>query len=103
LAWKTVVKEKNRGGLGIGFVLAKNKAFLFKWIWKLGCDDKANWANLIRKKYKPSFSNELPQFSKRFSVTLRCIYSTTTSNDQDNTLMRNSYKLQIGKGNQVKF
>jgi hypothetical protein len=29
------VKEKYKGRLGIGFVLAKNKALLFKWIWKL--------------------------------------------------------------------
>jgi hypothetical protein len=99
LAWKTVVKEKDRGGLGIGFVLAKNKALLFKWIWKLGCDDKASWADLIREKYKPSFSNGLPQFSKRLSVTWKGIYSTITSNDQDSTLIRNSCKLQTEKGN----
>ena len=32
LAWETVVKEKNRGGLGVGTILAKNKALFFKWI-----------------------------------------------------------------------
>ena len=96
-----MVKEKNKGGLGVESVLAKNKALIFKRIWKLGCDDKASWADLIREKYKPSFSNELPQFCKRLSVTWRGIYSTITSNGQDNTLMRNSYKLQMGNDNQV--
>jgi hypothetical protein len=32
LAWETVAKEKDRGGLGVGTVSAKNKALLFKWI-----------------------------------------------------------------------
>jgi hypothetical protein len=42
LAWETVAKEKDRGGLGVGTVSAKNKALLFKWIWKLGSNDKAS-------------------------------------------------------------
>jgi hypothetical protein len=49
LAWKTVVKEKDKGRLSIGSVLAKNKALLFKWIWKLWCNDKARWADYIRE------------------------------------------------------
>jgi len=27
------VKEKDRGGLGAGTILAKTKALLFKWFW----------------------------------------------------------------------
>jgi hypothetical protein len=30
--WLGVVKEKDREGLGVGIILAKNKALLFKWI-----------------------------------------------------------------------
>jgi hypothetical protein len=42
LAWEIVVKEKDRGDFGVGTILAKNKALLFKWIWKLGSNDKAS-------------------------------------------------------------
>jgi hypothetical protein len=61
-------RKKDRGRLGIEFVLTKNKTLLFKRIWKLGCNDKANGANFTREKYKPSFSNGVSQFSKRISV-----------------------------------
>jgi hypothetical protein len=33
LAWEIVVKEKDRGGLSAGTILAKTRALLFKWIW----------------------------------------------------------------------
>jgi hypothetical protein len=36
------VKEEDRGGLGVRTVKAKIKALLFKWIWKLGFNDKAS-------------------------------------------------------------
>jgi hypothetical protein len=65
--WLGKLWSKKKIGEGLVMGLSwqkKNKALLFKWIWKLGCDDKAS-ADLIRKKYKPSFSNGLPQFSKR--------------------------------------
>jgi hypothetical protein len=42
LAWESVVKEEDRGGLGVRTVKAKNKALLFKWIWKVGFNDKAS-------------------------------------------------------------
>jgi hypothetical protein len=36
LAWETVVKEKDRGGLGVGTILAKNKAFFFQVDLEIG-------------------------------------------------------------------
>ncbi|KAJ6860031.1 hypothetical protein NC651_036384 [Populus alba x Populus x berolinensis] len=79
-AWKIVAKEKDGGELGIGSVLAKTKA----WIWKLGCNDTTSWTDFIRGKCRPSFNNGLP-----YSIN---------SQDQDNTLMRDSCKLQMRKG-----
>ena len=32
LAWDTVARENDRGGLGVGNISVKNKALLFKWI-----------------------------------------------------------------------
>jgi hypothetical protein len=55
-----VAKEKDRGGLGVGTVSAKNKALLFKWIWKLGSNDKASWADFIKEKCRPKFINGVP-------------------------------------------
>jgi len=67
LAWDTVAKEKDRGGLGAGNISAKNKALLFKWIWKLGSNDKASWVDFIKAKYRPQFINGMPTFKKKLS------------------------------------
>ncbi|KAK2638855.1 hypothetical protein Ddye_026650 [Dipteronia dyeriana] len=50
--WKDVCKRKDKGGLGIGRILQKNKAFLVKWIWRFGKEDKALWRKVICSKYK---------------------------------------------------
>lgn len=42
LARESMVKEEDRGGLGVRTILAKNQALLFNWIWKLGFNDKAS-------------------------------------------------------------
>jgi hypothetical protein len=59
------MKEKDRGGLGVGTILAKNNTLLFKWIWKLGSNDKASWTNFIKGKYRPKFINGVPRFRKK--------------------------------------
>jgi hypothetical protein len=48
-----VATEKDKGGLDVGNISAKNKALLFKWIWKLRSNDKASWADFIKAKYRP--------------------------------------------------
>jgi len=35
VSWNLVVREKIRGGLRVGSLAGKNKALLFKWIWRL--------------------------------------------------------------------
>jgi hypothetical protein len=101
LAWDIVAKEKDKGGLGVGNISAKNKALLFKWIWKLGSNDKASWADFIKEKYSPKFINGMPQFRKKLSWIWRGISSTITSMDLDSTLIRVGCKLKMGNGNHV--
>jgi len=103
LAWDTVAKEKDRGGLGVGNILAKNKALLFKWIWKLGSNDKASWADFIKEKYSPQFINGMPKFRKKLLRIWLGISSTITSTDLDSSLIRAGCKLKMGNGNHVNF
>jgi hypothetical protein len=98
-----VAKEKDRGGLGAGNISAKNKALLFKWIWKLGSNDKASWVDFIKAKYRPQFINGMPTFKKKLSGIWQGIKSTITNSDLDSSLIRDGCKLKIGNGNYVKF
>jgi len=103
LAWDTVAKEKDKGSLGVRNISAKNEALLFKWIWKLGSNDKASWADFIKAKYRPQFKNGMPTFKKKISGIWRGISSTITSSDIDISLIRDGCKLKMGNGNHVKF
>ena len=37
--WKNVCKPKNKGGLGVGNLLKKNKTLCFKWLWSFQQND----------------------------------------------------------------
>jgi hypothetical protein len=98
-----VAKEKDWGSLGVRNKSIKNKAFLFKWIWKLGSNDKVSWADFIKEKYSPQFINGMPKFRKKLSRIWRGINSTITSTDLDSSLIRAGCKLKMGNGNHVNF
>ena len=73
--WQIVMRDKCKGGLGIGSLLAKNKAMLFKWVQRLGTPNTSLWKDYICKKYAPIFTNGLPTFSQRLTGVWRGIMS----------------------------
>jgi len=58
VAWNAIVKGKKKSsGLGVGSVYLKNKALLFKWLWRLGDCNPEGWQDFISRKYQPSCVN----------------------------------------------
>ena len=51
VSWKVVGRAKNKGGLGIGRLKEKNKALLFKWLWRFPLEQDEIWTKVIRSKY----------------------------------------------------
>lgn len=49
--WDSITKAKKVGGLGVKSLIALNRAFLGKWIWRFGLEDKALWHRVVRWKY----------------------------------------------------
>jgi len=41
--WEVVMKHKSKGGLGIGDIVSKNAALLFKWWWRFVTEEGALW------------------------------------------------------------
>jgi len=51
VAWNTVIKEKESGGLGIRSMRQLNSAFLMKLGWRLKTEPATLWTRLLREKY----------------------------------------------------
>ena len=49
--WKMVVRAKIKGGLGIGLVKERNKALLFKWLWRFPLEQESLWTKVIKSKF----------------------------------------------------
>jgi len=45
--WETLCKPRGEGGLGIKNIKLFNKAFLAKWKWRLGIDEKGLWKDVL--------------------------------------------------------
>jgi len=41
IKWEVVQRPKDQGGLGVGDLLIKNVALLFKWWWRYSCEEGA--------------------------------------------------------------
>jgi len=52
------MRDKKKGGLGIGSLMSKNRALLFKLIWRLSSPSSALWKSLIINLYRPDFDME---------------------------------------------
>ena len=51
VAWSTIELPKNLGGLGVGNLLHRNIAILFKWWWRYLSEPNALWHKVIQAKY----------------------------------------------------
>jgi len=46
--WEMVMKQKNKGGLGVGDLVSKNAALLFKWWWRFASEEGALWKAVVQ-------------------------------------------------------
>ena len=96
--WSVVVRDKDRGGLGIGSLIAKNKTMFFKWIWRLSLPSNELWKKMMFNKFKPVFENGFPIFSRRLSCIWRDITSLMTSTDSVSSALANNCRFIVGNG-----
>ena len=47
VAWKVILAEKEKGGLGVGSLSSLNLSLLAKWIWRFKRDPNTLWRNVI--------------------------------------------------------
>ncbi|CAL5398240.1 unnamed protein product [Camellia sinensis] len=49
--WEVVSLPRNKGGLAIGNVVARNIALLSKWLWRFPLESESLWHSIIKSKY----------------------------------------------------
>ncbi|GMP70607.1 hypothetical protein CsSME_00029396 [Camellia sinensis var. sinensis] len=49
--WETVSLSRAKGGLTIGNIVARNIAFLGKWLWRFPLESESLWCSVIKSKY----------------------------------------------------
>jgi len=61
MSWIIVTLPKRIGGLGIESLRDKNKALLYKWLWRLGLEDTSLWKEVVKFIHNINYSSFLPQ------------------------------------------
>jgi len=50
--WEIVQQHKDRGGLGVGDIVVKNSALLFKWWWRYANEEDPLWKRVVQSIHK---------------------------------------------------
>ena len=67
IAWKMVVRPKNKGGLGIGRLKENNKALLLKWFWRFPLEQDSIWTKVIKSKFDLQSNRWDAGFASRYT------------------------------------
>lgn len=104
VAWARLELPKLLGGLGVGNLLHRNLALLFKWHWRFLTEPKALWRNIIADKYGygPNFSHN--DFSiPRVGGPWKQICKTILNNPITKQFGTRSIRKTVGRGNSTLF
>ena len=61
VSWATVTLPKSIEGLGIGSLRDKNKALLYKWLWRFGSEESSLWKEVIKFIHNTNCSSLMTQ------------------------------------------
>jgi len=103
VAWHKVIKSKSSGGLGLGSILNKNLALLFKWLWNLDNGVAGGWQEHILLKYRPHFMNGIPKFTGSLSPTWHDIVSAIFSSQNIANLLHANVVFKVGNRRNIRF
>lgn len=104
VGWPTVSMPKSAGGLGIGSLQNKNKALLFKWLWRYGSEESSMWKDVITSIYNPKYHSLIPQdhITGAGSTWSRLVNYCGKDSRLRNIVTNNTVML-VGNGKWIKF
>ena len=98
VAWEVVCLAKERGGLGIGNLEKRNKALLFKWLWRFPKEDRSLWHKVVKSIF--GLHPNLWDTKVVDRVTFRSPWKAISSLYKD---FHQLVSFKVGNGNKVRF
>jgi len=94
---------KKQGGLGVGDLMIKNAALLFKWWWRYACEEGAIWRRVVQSLYEED-QNLLP-IKKTTSLAgpWRDIKQIAWKESPTSRAFFENISVRVGKGSRVNF
>ncbi|XP_062093360.1 uncharacterized protein LOC133799353 [Humulus lupulus] len=68
VSWADVCNSRSHGGLGVGSLVLRNKAFLMKWLWRFPLEKNSLWHRVISSRYGEDAGFWDTNVGSRFSV-----------------------------------
>jgi len=104
--WEIVQLRKEHGGLGVGDIVIKNAALMFKWWWRFANEGDPLWKRVIK-----TIQNEgqaLIPLCPQNRVSSQGIWQTIRSlvqeqQQQASKVFQQNLKLIVGNGSKVRF
>jgi len=100
--WEIVQRPKNEGGLGVGDLLLKNAALLFKWWWRYTCEEGSMWRKVIQSLYDEDNVLLPGKAIPTVPGPWRAIKLTMDDNPSSKAFFGN-LSIKLGNGRRVKF
>ncbi|XP_057419024.1 uncharacterized protein LOC130713256 [Lotus japonicus] len=107
IGWDQVCKNKEAGGLGLGFISWRNKALLLKWAWKYGTNINCLWRKIVIEKYKLD-QNSLLLHNERisrggWSKMMGDVFNVLIEDDLMSLSFGKSILVSVGDGKHTNF
>ena len=101
--WEIVQRPKCRDGLGVGDIVKKNVAFLFKWWWRYASEEDSLWRRVVQ-----SIHNEdqaaLPSWSlSKILGPWQSIKKLLLEKKHTAKVFLQDLQLSVGSGTRIRF
>lgn len=104
LRWDIITKPKEMEGLGVGDMVVKNVAMLFKWWWRFTKEESPLWKRTICSIYNINMQNNTPnELRRRGEGPRKTITSIDKWGNEIKEVIDQEIRMRLGNGRKMKF
>jgi len=101
--WDVVQRPKKEGGLGVGDLVIRNAALLFKWWWRFACEEGAIWRSVIQSIYEEDNALLPARSQSNLSGPWKAIKQIAVEESGVSKAFFKNLSVRLGEGTRVTF